>query len=123
VVKADAKTRNRPAVIVDHAQAEGAILVAEAAVFGVIAFRYVASAIAVMLGPVFIPFFIVPKIEWLSSGQRVPVRVRQPEIDIASKKVAIEDLRTPPCRATVDFEKVYLGLADHQETRREKFVR
>src|SRR5262249_30459413 len=35
------------------------IVLAQAAVFAVIAFGYVAAAIAVMLGPVFIPFFIV----------------------------------------------------------------
>src|SRR5262249_30415197 len=37
------------------------ILAAQGAVFAVIAFGYVAAAIAVMLGPVFIPFFIVPQ--------------------------------------------------------------
>lgn len=45
-----------------------AILIAQAAVFGVIAFGYVAAAIAVMLGPVFIPFFIVPGLEWIFWG-------------------------------------------------------
>jgi hypothetical protein len=45
-----------------------AILAAQAAVFTVIAFGYVASTIAVMLGPVFIPFFIVPHMEWLFWG-------------------------------------------------------
>jgi TrbL/VirB6 plasmid conjugal transfer protein len=45
-----------------------ALEVAEIAVFVVIAFGYVASAIAVMLGPVFIPFFIVPKLDWLFWG-------------------------------------------------------
>ncbi len=44
------------------------ILAAQAAVFGVIAFGYVAAAIAVMLGPVFIPFLIVPGMEWLFWG-------------------------------------------------------
>lgn len=43
------------------------------------------------------------------------------EIDVRVTNVAIEDLRTPPYKATVDFEKVYLG-ADHTETRREKYV-
>jgi hypothetical protein len=45
-----------------------ALLIAQAAVFGVIAFGYVAAAIAVLLGPVFIPFFIVPGLEWLFWG-------------------------------------------------------
>jgi hypothetical protein len=44
------------------------ILIAQAAVFAVIAFGYVAVAIAVMLGPIFIPFFIVPHLEWLFWG-------------------------------------------------------
>jgi hypothetical protein len=44
------------------------ILVAEAAVFGVIAFGYVAAAVAVMLGPIFIPFYIVPHMEWMFWG-------------------------------------------------------
>jgi hypothetical protein len=44
------------------------LLLAQAAVFGVIAFGYVAAAIAVILGPIFIPFFIVPGLEWLFWG-------------------------------------------------------
>ena len=44
------------------------IVIAQAAVFAVISFGYVAAAIAVLLGPVFIPFFIVPHLEWLFWG-------------------------------------------------------
>lgn len=44
------------------------IVAAQAAVFGVIAYGYVAAAVAVMLGPIFIPFFIVPHMEWLFWG-------------------------------------------------------
>jgi type IV secretory pathway VirB6-like protein len=44
------------------------IALAQAAVLAVIAFGYVAAAIAVMVGPVFIPFFIVPHMEWLFWG-------------------------------------------------------
>ena len=44
------------------------LLIAEAAIFFVISFGYIAAAVAVMLGPVFIPFFIVPKMEWLFWG-------------------------------------------------------
>ena len=43
-------------------------MAAGAAVFTVIAFGYVAAAIAVLLGPIFIPFFIVPDMEWLFWG-------------------------------------------------------
>jgi len=44
------------------------IIWAQAAVFAVIAFGYVAAAIAVLLGPIFIPFFIVPDMEFLFWG-------------------------------------------------------
>jgi len=44
------------------------LVAAQAAVFVVIAFGYVAAAIAVLLGPIFIPFFIVPHMEWLFWG-------------------------------------------------------
>jgi hypothetical protein len=44
------------------------LIAAEAAMFGVIAFGYVAAAVAVLLGPIFIPFFIVPHMEWLFWG-------------------------------------------------------
>ncbi len=45
-----------------------ALVVAQSAVFAVIAFGYVAVSIAVLVGPVFIPFFIVPGMEWLFWG-------------------------------------------------------
>ncbi len=44
------------------------LLLAMAATFAVIGFGYVAAAIAVLLGPIFIPFFIVPHLEWLFWG-------------------------------------------------------
>lgn len=44
------------------------ILAAQAAVFAVIAFGYVAVSVAVLLGPIFIPFFIVPTMDWLFWG-------------------------------------------------------
>jgi hypothetical protein len=44
------------------------------------------------------------------------------EIEIAVKNVAIDDLREPPYRATVDFEKVYYTQHDHLEIRRERYV-
>ena len=40
----------------------------EAAAFAVIAYGYVASAVCVLLGPIFIPWFIVPKMDWLFWG-------------------------------------------------------
>jgi len=44
------------------------------------------------------------------------------EIDVTVKNVSIEDLRTSPYRATVDFEKVYYSSPDHAELKREKYV-
>jgi len=44
------------------------------------------------------------------------------EIDIHVNNVSIEDLRTPPYRATVDFEKVFYTPNDHVELRREKYI-
>jgi type IV secretory pathway component VirB8 len=43
------------------------------------------------------------------------------ENDVKITSVAIEDLRTSPYRATVDYEKVFYGV-DHQESRREKYT-
>jgi type IV secretion system protein VirB5 len=44
------------------------------------------------------------------------------EIDIEINNVSIEDLRQPPYKATVDFEKIYYAGRDHVESRREKYV-
>lgn len=44
------------------------------------------------------------------------------EIDIHVRNVAIEDLRQPPYKASVEFEKITYGAADRRETRRERFV-
>jgi type IV secretion system protein VirB5 len=44
------------------------------------------------------------------------------EIDIQVRNVAIEDLRKPPYKATVEFEKVYYASADHAEIRRERYI-
>ena len=43
------------------------------------------------------------------------------ENDVNITNVSIEDLRTSPYHATVDFEKVFYG-ADRQESRREKYT-
>lgn len=40
----------------------------QAVAFAVIAYGYAAAAVCVLLGPVFIPFFIVPKLDWLFWG-------------------------------------------------------
>ena len=40
----------------------------QAVSFAVIAYGYVASAVCVLIGPIFIPWFIVPKMDWLFWG-------------------------------------------------------
>jgi type IV secretion system protein VirB5 len=44
------------------------------------------------------------------------------EIDIHVKNVAIEDLREPPYKASVEFEKITYASADHREIRRERSI-
>ena len=44
------------------------------------------------------------------------------EIDIDVKKVALEELDTPPYRARVDFYMVYYSSADHSELKRELYT-
>jgi len=44
------------------------------------------------------------------------------EIEVRVNNIAIEDLRTPPYRAAVDFEKIYYAAPDHVESRRERYV-
>ncbi len=44
------------------------------------------------------------------------------EVDVQVKNVSIEDLRKPPYRATVDYEKVYYTPTTRQEVKREKYI-
>jgi hypothetical protein len=41
---------------------------AQAIAFVVIAYGFIATAVCVLVGPIFVPFFIVPKLEWLFWG-------------------------------------------------------
>jgi type IV secretory pathway TrbF-like protein len=45
-----------------------------------------------------------------------------PEIDVDVKKIALEELETPPYRARVDFYFVYYSRADHSELRRDLYT-
>jgi type IV secretory pathway TrbF-like protein len=45
-----------------------------------------------------------------------------PEIDIEVKKVALEEMQTPPYRARVDFYMVYYSPADHSEIKRDLYT-
>jgi len=44
------------------------LAVAQAISIVVIAYGFIASAVCVLVGPIFVPFFIVPKLEWLFWG-------------------------------------------------------
>jgi type IV secretory pathway component VirB8 len=43
-------------------------------------------------------------------------------VDIQIGNVAIEDLREPPYRASVEFEKIFRAPGNGRETRRERYV-
>ena len=45
-----------------------ALTMAQLAVLAVIAYGYVATGVIVLVGPIFVPFFIVPHLEWLFWG-------------------------------------------------------
>jgi len=45
-----------------------------------------------------------------------------PEVDIDVKKVALEEMQTPPYRARVDFYMVYYSAADHSEIKRDLYT-
>jgi hypothetical protein len=45
-----------------------------------------------------------------------------PEVDVNVLNVALEDLKGPTYRATVQYEKLYLEPNNHREVKREKFI-
>jgi type IV secretion system protein VirB5 len=45
-----------------------------------------------------------------------------PEIDIDVKKVALEDMQSPPFKARVDFYMVYYSPSDHSEIKRDLYT-
>src|SRR5256884_5971514 len=45
-----------------------------------------------------------------------------PETDVEVKKVALEEMQTPPFRARVDFYLVYYSPADHGELKRDLYT-
>jgi type IV secretion system protein VirB5 len=50
------------------------------------------------------------------------INTSAPEIDIDVKKVALEEMQNPPCRARVDFYMVYYSPADHSELKRDLYT-
>ena len=45
-----------------------------------------------------------------------------PEVDIEVKKVALEQMQTPPFRARVDFYMAYFSPADHSQLKRDLYT-
>ena len=44
------------------------------------------------------------------------------EVDIEIKNIALQDLRSTPMKASVDFEKIFLARGERRELRRELFT-
>ena len=73
VVKAEDQLGSPPGIFSFHEELTfiviaSALAAMQAVAFAVIAYGYVASAVCVLIGPIFIPFFIVPKLDWLFWG-------------------------------------------------------
>src|SRR5215470_15077636 len=45
-----------------------------------------------------------------------------PEVDVDVKKVALEDMQSPPYKARVDFYMIYYAPADHSELKRDLYT-
>jgi type IV secretory pathway TrbF-like protein len=74
-------------------------------------------------------YFLDGRLAALQTGPRGASQViaaflaeRGDEVDIDIKNVAFVDLRQPPYRATVDFERVYKSASDGTELRRDLYV-
>jgi hypothetical protein len=73
IVKAEAQLGGPPGVFSLHEELTFFVIMLtlaamQAVAFAVIAYGYVAAAVCILLGPIFIPFFIVPKLDWLFWG-------------------------------------------------------
>ena len=73
VVKAEDQLGSPPGIFSFHEELTFLVIAVslaamQAVAFAVIAYGYVAAAVCVLLGPIFIPFFIVPKLDWLFWG-------------------------------------------------------
>jgi hypothetical protein len=71
----------------------------------VVAYGFIASAVCVLLGPIFVPFFIVPKMEWLFWGwfrcfiQYTFYQVIAAAVVFIISNVILGTLRLPPAGA------------------------
>lgn len=73
VVKAEAQLGSPPGVFSFHEELTFFFItitlsIMQGVAFAVIAYGFVAAAVCILLGPIFIPFFIVPKMDWLFWG-------------------------------------------------------
>ena len=73
VVKAEDQLGSPPGIFSFHEELTFIVIAIslaamQAVAFAVIAYGYVASAVCVLIGPIFIPWFIVPKMDWLFWG-------------------------------------------------------
>src|SRR5438552_10732125 len=50
------------------------------------------------------------------------INTSAPEIDVDVKKVALEEMQSPPYKARVDFYLVYYSPADHSELKRDLYT-
>ena len=50
------------------------------------------------------------------------INTSAPEIDVDVKKVALEEMQSPPYKARVDFYMVYYSPSDHSEIRRDLYT-
>ena len=57
-----------------------------------------------------------------TSSRKFLTNTQSPEIDIDVKKVALEDMQSPPYKARVDFYMVYYSPADHSEIKRDLYT-
>lgn len=52
--------------------------------------------------------------KWLASGE--------PDVDVEVRNVTLQDIRTPPYRASVDYERVYYQPSTRHELKRARYV-
>lgn len=50
------------------------------------------------------------------------VREGDDEVDVEIKNIALQDLKSSPMKASVDFEKVFLARGERREVRRERYA-
>ena len=87
----------------------------------VVAYGFIATAVCVLVGPIFVPFFIVPKLEWLFWGwfrcflQYAFYQVIAAAVVFIISNLILGALRLPPAGAlsTVQLIAWFPGLADY----------